>query len=790
MPIKLIQKKGRIIAVFVSLLLAFGASAVIALLNQQYNDTTRHTKEEAEHNINFISKIVKRAYINKDFVQVETVLINWLEDNDDAIKVSAIAANGFKLINYEKENPTTHFQQVHKEIVDEDSRLLLTLSLTNDTDKYYTMFAATRDRFITGLIIFSSLLGMAFWYTMKHMVIAPLEDEVKHREDAESKLKDSNIELERRVKERTSELEGKTAHLQQLIDEREIISAQMKKLSSAVEQTEDVVVITDKQGKIEYVNPAYEKITGFSSDEVIGQRPSIVKSGMHDDEFYYRLWKTIKGGEPFSDVFINRRKSGSIYYAQTTITPLKDEQGSVTHYLATGKDITGRIKDQERLQFMATHDALTELPNRTMLKDRLGHAMNQAERNNTRVAVMFLDLDRFKNINDSLGHPTGDKLLQQCSERLGLCIRKGDTIARLGGDEFTIVMESINDIDSVSHVAQKINATLSEPFIVDGYEVFSSTSIGITIYPDDADNVDALLKNADTAMYRAKAQGGNSYEYYTEDMTRHAVKRLEMYNQLLHALEREEYVIYYQPRIDLRTGKVSGMEALLRWESAKFGLVMPDEFIPILEESDLIIDVGNWVIRKCCEFNQGLKNHGLDLVKVSVNLSARQFRDQATLQCIEELQDSCCSLADCLEIEITETLLMENIDMASNIINKMNSLGLSIAVDDFGTGYSSMSYLKRFPINSLKIDRSFIKDLPDDSDDVAITQAIIVLAHSLNLDVVAEGLETEEQLKFLHENKCDEIQGYLISHPLPEDEFVKWLSDHQKTRFVARSASK
>ena len=772
-------KQGRFITVLIALLLFFGTAATLTLLNQQHAESVSRHQQEEQDGLAFLSKIIERAYLDQNYTLVEKTLQQWLMDYADITAIRAVAANGFELAYYKKDIQPANPQKISQDILGANNQRLLTITIDHSSDELDATFASTRIKFIFGVITFAGLLGLAFWYANRYMIIAPMEQEISRRLQAESELKELNEKLDERVAKRTLEINKKNSELQLLLNEREMTQDQMRKLSSAVDQTMDIVLITDENGLIEYVNPAFERITGYSSDESIGKNPSIVKSGLHDDDFYARFWQTIRKGEAFNDVFINRRKDNTVYYEQRTVTPIKNRQGVITNYLATGKDITDHVKDQERLQFMATHDALTSLPNRSTLKDRLDHAIDQAERNNTKVAVMFLDLDRFKHINDSLGHPIGDRLLQLCSDRLGTCIRKGDTLARLGGDEFTIVMESITDIDSISVVAQKIISHLSEPYVIDGYEIITPTSIGITLCPDDTDNTDTLLKNADIAMYRAKAQGGGCYEYYTEDMTVRAVRRLEMQNQLLHALENNEFVVYYQPRIKLDTGHVQGMEALLRWDNPKFGRVMPDEFIPILEESDLIIDVGNWVLEQACKFNVSLKSHNLAPLRVSINLSARQFRGKSTLDCIARLNEQCCRMSTCLEIEITETLLMENIDSAAHILHQLSSLGVFISVDDFGTGYSSMNYLKSFPIDALKIDRSFINDLPHDSNDAAITMAIIALAHSLDLSVIAEGIETQAQLDFLQKNHCDEIQGFFISHPLTEEEFTAWLSEYQ-----------
>jgi diguanylate cyclase (GGDEF)-like protein len=439
-------------------------------------------------------------------------------------------------------------------------------------------------------------------------------------------------------------------------------------------------------------------------------------------------------------------------------------------------EINERIKAQDSLQFQAHHDALTGLPNRMLLRDRLEHAFAQSNRTGMPVAIMLLDLDGFKLVNDSLGHHNGDELLKTVAMRLRNCVRDYDTVSRLAGDEFTVLLEGINNIDDASLVAQNILAVVEEPIFIGGHEVSVTTSIGITVYPADSRNIDELLKNADTAMYRAK-KSGNAYMFFTTEMTTHALERLETQNQLRHALERDEFRLHYQPRIDIQTDTASSFEALLRWQHPRRGLVPPCEFIQLLEESGLIIPVGEWALRTACMFNQRRIDAGQQPLRVSVNLSPRQFNDKQlvnrVVQCLEETGMN----SKYLELEITESLLIDNIDAAVKVLVSLHARGINISIDDFGTGYSSMSYLKRLPINTLKIDRSFIRDVTDDADDATIVKTIIAMAHSLRLHVTAEGVETREQLQFLKEQGCEEAQGYLFSKPIPADEIESWLDD-------------
>ena len=564
---------------------------------------------------------------------------------------------------------------------------------------------------------------------------------------------------------------------------RDQAERRMQTLSSAIEQTDDAVMITDINGIVEYVNPAFERTSGFSSREVLGGKPNLVKSGHHDATFFTTLWETIGNGDTFRDVFINRRKDGELYYEEKTITPVRDEYGKPMHFVATGMDISMRMEAQERLSHLAHHDVLTDLANRALLRDHLDEALAQAQRNDHMVALLYLDLDRFKTINDSLGHSVGDGLLKAVAQRLRDCIRKGDTIARLGGDEFTILLPNVNDVGVPAHVAQNLLKALRPAIAVDGHEMFVNASIGITIYPDDGKTAEYLLRNADLAMYRAKSAGGDSYEFFTEDMTVQTVKRLDMEHKLRYALERNEFRLHYQPRADIQSGQICGLEALLRWQQPELGEVDPVEFIPVLEETGLIVPVGEWVIQTACTYAQRLRTMGLGKLSVAVNLSIRQFRDKNLVKFIEQcLQDSGLDGSH-LGLEITESLLIENIDTTNAMLNQLHAMGIHIYIDDFGTGYSSLAYLKRFPIDTLKIDRAFVHDITVNMDDKAIVTAIISMSRSLGYNVTAEGVETKEQLAFLRLQGCDELQGYFLSPPLSAENLETWISEHSANIF-------
>ncbi len=551
------------------------------------------------------------------------------------------------------------------------------------------------------------------------------------------------------------------------ISERKAAQAQMDKLSRALDQSADCVLITDREGIAEYVNPAFEAVTGYGRTEILGRKSNIIKSGKHDRAFYEDLWSTILSGRVFRDVLINKRKDGTLYYEEKTITPLKDEHGEITHFISTGKDITERMQTQERLQYLAHHDVLTHLPNRALFADRLEHALSRTRKSDRIVAVLFLDLDRFKIINDTLGHEIGDTALRSLSERLLSCVRESDTVARLGGDEFAVIMEDMRTTADVAPVARKILDMLSQPFHVEDRELYITGSIGISMYPSDGRDAATLLKHADIAMYRAKDLGRNTYQFYSADMGARAFERLTLETSLRHALERDEFALFYQPQVDVRDGRIIGFEALLRWQHPDLGLVPPADFVALLEETGLIMPVGEWVLRQACAQGAAWHRQGAADLRVAVNLSSRQFSDGELTRTVVDIAAEAGFDLTCLELEITESILMQHSATTMGALRELDRMGVRLSVDDFGTGYSSLSYLKRFPIDTLKVDRTFIRDIGTDSDDEAIVTAIVAMAKGLRLEVIAEGVESAEQLAFLRQCGCQLVQGFLFSEPRP-----------------------
>lgn len=570
------------------------------------------------------------------------------------------------------------------------------------------------------------------------------------------------------------------------VTERVRAQEQTRKLSSAIQQIADSLIITDRRGTMEYVNAAFEQITGYTSAEAVGKNASLVKSGSHEPLFYERFWSAILAGETFRDVFTNRKKSGDVYYEEKTISPLRNDRGDITHFIATGKDITDRMQAQERLHHLAHFDALTDLPNRVLFFDRLNQALLRAHWHQRVVAVLFLDLDRFKYINDTLGHDIGDALLKSLAARLQSRVREGDSVARLGGDEFAILLEDIAHAEDVSMIAAKLLDAFTQPFVVGPHDLYVTASIGISLYPNDGTTPAALLKNADTAMYRAKDVGKNNFQFYSADMSAAAFERLTLETSLHHALERGEFLLHFQPQIELATGRIIGVESLVRWKHPDFGLVGPMQFISVAEETGAIVPIGEWVLGAAMRQVKQWRETGHSNLRVSVNVSGRQFNEPTFVATVARLLKETGLVPEAVELEITESVIMQNAEHSIERLRVLHEMGLRFAIDDFGTGYSSLSYLRRFPIHTLKIDKSFIRDLTEDSGDAEIVRTIIAMARNLKLAVVAEGVETREQLMFLQMQNCFAAQGYFISRPIPAERMTERLKAGHTQPWLAK----
>ena len=685
--------------------------------------------------------------------------------------------------------------------------------------------------------------------------------------------------------------------------ERRRTEESLRQLSLVVKQAADSVFITDPVGHIQYVNPAFEDLTGYVEGEALGQGSSILRSGHHDDDFYRVMWETIVRGDVYRGTLVNRRKDGGVFYEDKTITPLTDEDGHVTHFVSTGRDVTARVRaDEERnrvvaileatpdlvaimrpngalsylnssgrrrlrvaegeditrhsiqelfpervykrlvdegwpelyragvwsgetvlqiaggreipvsqvmlahtgkegeieylstivrdiseqkrfeakLQHRATHDRLTNLPNRFLLADRLGAALERAWRYGRHVAIVFLDLDNFKRVNDSLGHPAGDEVLQAVARRMQNCLRPTDTVARHGGDEFTVLLDDLVHPDGAVVVLNKIRAAFERAVISGTHEIYITFSAGIAVYPQDGKIAEDLLRNADTAMYRAKTAGVNQYSFYAADMNARSHELLSLEADLRHALERREFRLYYQPQVELAEGRITGMEALIRWQHPQHGLISPADFVPLLESTGQIGAVGEWVLRQACADLLACHEAGFPELRVSVNVSAVQFNDNKLLDKVRSALTEEGVPPQALELELTENIVMREPQAAAEILQALQNLGVRIAVDDFGTGYSSLNYLKNFPLDVLKVDQSFVRDLMEDSSDAAIVEASILFAHKLGLATVAEGVETAAQLAFLRAHGCQMAQGYYLSRPVPFAELFDLLQEGRR----------
>ena len=552
------------------------------------------------------------------------------------------------------------------------------------------------------------------------------------------------------------------------------------RMSAVLKNAADAIITLDEHYCIENVNPAGERLFGYSERELLG----VQLSELLTNDAAFQLEQLVRaeasrGAGAFRPAPLELegiRDGGEKFQLDLRLSRM--HWAEQRRYIALLRDITERKRTEQNLVQMANFDGLTGLPNRVLFRDRLGHALARARRDKTVVGLVFLDLDRFKTVNDSLGHQSGDALLAEVARRMQSCMREGDTIARLGGDEFTVVTEGIHSKDDTIQVVSRLLAALSDSFVIGGQELFISASAGITFFPQDDQALEGLLRNADTAMYRAKALGGNNHQVFTRDMVSMADDRLALEADLRHALFEEAFELHYQPRVDTRTGECTGVEALLRWNHPKHGWIPPSRFIPILEETGLILDVGAWVFREACRQVRDWRQRGLQKLRVAVNLSARQFRQHDLVESIAAVISEMQLPAEMLELEITEGLLVDDAQDVNRVLERLHELGVHVSIDDFGTGYSSLNYLKRFSIDTLKIDQSFVRDLPHDPDDSAIVITIIAMARSLRLGLVAEGVETEAQLAFLKAHGCEEIQGYLAARPLHPTDFEQWLSTH------------
>ncbi|MBT4889472.1 MAG: EAL domain-containing protein [Rhodospirillales bacterium] len=549
----------------------------------------------------------------------------------------------------------------------------------------------------------------------------------------------------------------------------------LKLAHKVIDAAPDAIMIVSADGKIETVNPAFTTLTEYLPHEVIGKNPSILASGAHDKEFYSDMWRVLHETGSWRGEVWNRRKSGGTFPEWLSITVIRDEMDNISRYASIFSDISERKEKEERIKNLAYFDVLTGLPNRQLFNDRLAQSVSSTMHQDTLAALLVLNLDLFKRINDSFGHYTGDRVLEVISQRLKLLVRSEDTLSRLSGDEFAILMPIVDASNEAINLARRIVDEVSIPIDVEDREIFLTASVGVALCPDDGIEAEILLKNAFAATHRAKKIGRNCYQLYSSSLNALAVERMEMETFLRRAPEKNEFHLEYQPKVDMLKGRVAGVEALVRWNHPMLGRVMPSDFIQLAEDIGMIHVMGEWVLRESCRQATEWSNKGFDPMHVAVNVSARQFERGNFLNIVKDTLNVSGLAPENLELELTESTLMENMEDVISILGELRNIGVKVSIDDFGTGYSSLSYLKRMPIDCLKIDQSFVSDMDNNEDDASIVSTIIAMARSLNMSVIAEGVETKAQLGLLAEQGCEEIQGYLISRPVSSSDIETML---------------
>lgn len=571
---------------------------------------------------------------------------------------------------------------------------------------------------------------------------------------------------------------GFVAHLSEVTD-RHCADELLRLQACVIENSDQGILITDARERIVFVNAAFTRITGYSATEALGHTPDLLRSGVHTADFRAQVFEALQGGSPWQGEIVGKRKSGELFPQSVSISVVRNAAGVATHAFSIFSDISVLRASEERMRQLVNYDALTGLPNRTLLTQLVTQAIVESRRSNGYGAVMVIDLYRFTHINDTLGHDVGDELLRQVAQRLRATLREGDLLARFGGDEFVAALLDIQKREHCALVSEKLLQGLKSPFHVAGHELHVSASIGIAIFPEDAMELTALCQYADVAMKRVQKSGETGFLFYSPEMNQRAKEQLRLENELRSAAPRGELLLYYQPKVSLRSGKIVGSEALIRWKHPQRGMVPPVQFIPVAEETGLILEIGAWALDEACRQVRAWQDQGIRVPPVAVNLSARQFDAQLPAQ-IGAILDRHGVEPRLIRLEITESVLVRGIEVVKPIMNKLVAMGLALALDDFGTGYSSLSYLKKFPITTLKIDRSFVIGIPQDADDCAIAQAIVTMGQQMRQEIVAEGVETEAQMRFLRDLGCDQLQGYLFSPPVTAADFCAMVCEDRR----------
>lgn len=783
-----------LIVVVIGFLIAFTlvGSYRIYQAKQSLSDDMNHSGQERAQ---LIAESVSNLIVAYDYSNLESLTERILKFQD-VEKITIFNRAGKVMVV--KQTPNINSQKLIRTfqvpvIFSGDTIGQVELEIT--MDRLESEINKTYRNIVIVISIFATFFGALIYFSVSVLIVKPLSrlsqaadqlakgdftaalppessDELGHMVRAFSSMRETRKQVEQ-------ELNNLNASLESIVMARVSELRNSEAYNNAVlENVNEGIIVIDEKGTISTFNSAAEKIFGYSSEEIINQNFSLLISA---DELEvtgkFHRYNEEHENTPFFGVtreVVGLRKDYSAFPLELKTSQLRI-QDTVT-FITTARDISERKETEQRIRYMASHDALTKLPNRALLQDRIQQTLIHNQRRNIKAAILFIDLDKFKIINDTLGHDVGDSLLKEAAARLLASVRGEDTVARQGGDEFIILLSNITNPEDAGLIAQKVLDSMVQPFVINGKELHISASVGITIYPDDGKDMDTLLKNSDIAMYHTKESGRNNYHYFSEKMNKQASEKQIMSSELRHAVERNQLYLVYQPVVDTISDKMTGMEALLRWHHPELGHVSPIRFIPLAEETGTILPIGEWVFRTACSQLRDWQKQGYEVPRLAINLSAKQFHQKNLVDNLSMVLADTGIAANMIGIEITESMLVQNIEEVVETLLKLSNMGVQISIDDFGTGYSSLSYLKRFPIDKLKIDKSFIDDISTHPDDAAIVKAIIAMAHGLSMKVVSEGVETEDQLEFLRRYGCEQYQGYLFSKPLPAAQIEAKLS--------------